>query len=184
MLSEFLGNGNCVWGHAPAVQAGNALRGQGEIGGFRFPPLFPLTPSPLETSRDTLHPGTGVTTRTNRPAGRVRGLGLRGIRRFKAACPESGFASLPDSCSFIASRFGVTGGYVGLPIRETRIGALSSACGRRARFANAQALLAISDFRHAESRTAGAWLQSQTCLRGIPPQTPFSASRLWVDIFL
>ena len=47
-------------------------------------------------------------------------------------------------------------GYVGLPIRETRIGALSSACGRRARFANAQALLAISDFRHAESRTAGA----------------------------
>ena len=41
-------------------------------------------------------------------------------------------------------------------IRETRIGALSSACGRRARFANAHALLAISDFRHAESRTAGA----------------------------
>ena len=49
-------------------------------------------------------------------------------------------------------------------IRKTRIGALSSACGRRARFANAQALLAISDFRHAESRTAGAWLQSQTRL--------------------
>ena len=45
---------------------------------------------------------------------------------------------------------------MGLPIRETRIGALSSACGRRARFANAHALLAISDFRHAESRTAGA----------------------------
>ena len=45
---------------------------------------------------------------------------------------------------------------MGLPIREIRIGALSSACGRRARFANAQALLAISDFRHAESRTAGA----------------------------
>ena len=41
-------------------------------------------------------------------------------------------------------------------IRETRIGALSSACGRRARFANAQALLAISDFHHAESHTAGA----------------------------
>ena len=32
-------------------------------------------------------------------------------------------------------------------VRETRIGALSSACGRRARFANAQALFAISDFR-------------------------------------
>ncbi len=41
-------------------------------------------------------------------------------------------------------------------VRETRIGALSSACGRRARFANAQALLAIPDFHHAESRTAGA----------------------------
>ena len=60
-----------------ACFAGGGTRsaGQGEIGGFRFPPLFPLTPSPLETSRDTLHPGTGVTTRTNRPAGRVRGLG-------------------------------------------------------------------------------------------------------------
>ena len=33
---------------------------------------------------------------------------------------------------------------MGLPLRETHIGALSSACGRRARFANAQALLAIS----------------------------------------
>ena len=53
---------------------------------------------------------------------------------------------------------------MGLPLRETRIGALSSACGRRARFANAQALLAISDFRHAESRTAGAWLHSQARL--------------------
>ena len=106
MLSEFLANGDCVWGHAPAGQAGNALRGQGEIGGFRFPPLFPLTPSPLETSRDTLHPGTGVTTRTNRPAGRVRGLGygvaarcgVRGIRN----------ASLPDSCFFM-NRFAIWG---------------------------------------------------------------------------
>ena len=57
---------------------------------------------------------------------------------------------------------------MGLPLRETRIGALSSACGRRARFANAQALLAISDFRHAESHTAGAWLQSQTRLETRP----------------
>ena len=69
-----------------------------------------------------------------------------------------------------------TGVVMGLPLRETRIGALSSACGRRARFANAQALLAISDFRHAESRTAGAWLQSQTRL-GTNPLDPFSASR-------
>ena len=112
MLSEFLANGNCVWGHVPAVQAGNALHGQGEIGGFRFPPLFPLTPSPLETSRDALHPGTGVTTRTNRPAGRVRGLGLRGYSGFKAACSESGDASLPDSCFFM-NRF-VIWGYDGV----------------------------------------------------------------------
>ena len=33
-------------------------------------------------------------------------------RRFKVTCSESGFASLPDSCFFIASRFGVT---MGLP---------------------------------------------------------------------
>ena len=58
--------------------------------------------------------------------------------------------------SALKLRFLRSGETLGLPIRETRIGALSSACGRRARFANAQALLAISDFRHAESRTAGA----------------------------
>ena len=28
------------------------------------------------------------------------------------------------------------------------------------------------------------WAAAQTCLRGIPPQTPFSASRLWGDILL
>ena len=66
----------------------------------------------------------------------------------------SGHASLPDE---FLCRFAIEDrGTMGLPIRETRIGALSSACGRRARFANAQALLAISDFRHTESRTAGA----------------------------
>ena len=62
--------------------------------------------------------------------------------------------SLPDE---FLCRFAIEDrGTMGLPIRETRIGALSSACGRRARFANAQVILAISDFRHAESRTAGA----------------------------
>ena len=86
------GRGNALRGMGYALRgdglrarcAGGGTRsaGQGEIGGFRFPPLFPLTPSPLETSRDTLHPGTGVTTRTNRPAGRVRGLGY-GVSGFK-----------------------------------------------------------------------------------------------------
>ena len=48
------------------------------------PPKSPKNPiTPIETSRDTLHPGTGVTTRTNRPAGRVRGLGLRGTAGLK-----------------------------------------------------------------------------------------------------
>ena len=59
-------------------------------------------------------------------------------------------------------------------IRETRIGALSSACGRRARFANAQALLAISAMLNPAQRAHGynpkpAW--------GPVPQIPFSASR-------
>ncbi len=58
----------------------------------------------------------------------------RGVKRSGA---ESGDASLPDSC-FLCWAWGT----LGLPIRETRI--------------VAQALLAISDFRHAESRTAGA----------------------------
>ena len=69
---------------------------------------------------------------------------------------ENPFQLQNASRSALKLRFLIGWGYVGLPIRETRIGALSSACGRRARFANAQALLAISDFHHAESRTAGA----------------------------
>ena len=69
----------------------NVLRRQGEIGGFRFPPLFPLTPSPLETSRDTLHPGTRGYVRTNRPAGRVRRLGLRGCDGVATPNPAWGF---------------------------------------------------------------------------------------------
>ena len=71
------------------------------------PPKSPKNPiTPIETSRNTLHPGTGVTTRTNRPAERVRGLGygvaarcgVRGIRN----------ASLPDSCFFM-NRFAIWG---------------------------------------------------------------------------
>ena len=50
---------------------------------------------------------------------------------------------------------------LGASIQETRIGALSSACGRRARFANAQALLAIS-----------AMLNPAQRAHGCNPQTP------------
>ena len=48
-----------------------------------------------------------------------------------------------------------TGVVMGLPLRETRIGVLSSACGRRARFANAQALLAISAMLNPAQRAHG-----------------------------
>ena len=44
-------------------------------------------------------------------------------RRFKAAFTESGFASLPDSCFFIASRFGERVGYDGVA-PHTLLGAL------------------------------------------------------------
>ena len=40
---------------------GDALRGQGELRGIS---ISPLTPTPLKTSRDTLHPETGVTSLT------------------------------------------------------------------------------------------------------------------------
>ena len=44
---------------------------------------------------------------------------------------------------------------LGALLWETRIGALSSACGRRARFANAQALLAISAMLNPAQRAHG-----------------------------
>ena len=63
-------------------EAGASAAGRGQRPYASFPGFLPLNPlrtpsPPIETSRDTLHPGTGATTRTNRPAGRVRGLGLR-----------------------------------------------------------------------------------------------------------
>ena len=66
------------------IQRGGNRKSQGALARLcEFPgispPKSPKNPITLiKTSRDTLHPGTGVTTRTNRPAGRVRGLGLRG----------------------------------------------------------------------------------------------------------
>ena len=35
---------------------GDALRWQGELRGILISPFAPLTPTPLKTSRDTLHP--------------------------------------------------------------------------------------------------------------------------------
>ena len=101
------------------IQRGGNRKSQGALARLcEFPgispPKSPKNPiTPIETSRDTLHPGTEATTRTNRPAGRVRGLGLRG-ERINAAFSESGIASLPDSCLW--NRFAMRGrGYVGLP---------------------------------------------------------------------
>ena len=37
---------------------GDVLRRQGELRGISISPFAPLTPTPLKTSRDTLHPGT------------------------------------------------------------------------------------------------------------------------------
>ena len=71
------------------IQRGGNRKSQGALARLcEFPgispPKSPKNPiTPIETSRDTLHPGTGVTTRTNRPAGRVRGLGyeVSGLKR-------------------------------------------------------------------------------------------------------
>ena len=77
------------------------------------PPKSPKNPiTPIETSRDTLHPGTGVTTRTNRPAGRVRGLGLRVSKSMQRFRNQVTLRSLILVFG-IASRWGR--GYVGLP---------------------------------------------------------------------
>ena len=43
---------------------GGVLRRQGELRGISISPFAPLTPTPLKTSRDTLHPETGVTSLT------------------------------------------------------------------------------------------------------------------------
>ena len=73
--------------------------------------------------------------------------------QFHAAYPESGTLR---SLILALGRFALvdTGVTMGLP-SHTLLGALI----RETRIV-AQALLAISDFRHAFSRTAGAWLQS------------------------
>ena len=97
------------------------------------PPKSPKNPiSLIETSRDTLHPGTGVTARTNRPAGRVRGLGLRGNGSMLLARNQVTLRSL----ILVFYRFAIWG------TRELRWGC-----------------------------------RPKPCLRGIPPQTPFFASR-------
>ena len=99
-------------------EAGASAAGRGQRPYASFPGFLPL--NPLRTPSPPLK-------RAGTPCTRERGLrlGLTALRgasegwgygvRFDAGLAESGFASLPDSCFFIASRFGVTGGYVGLP---------------------------------------------------------------------
>ena len=45
---------------------GDALRWQGELRGISIFPFAPLTPTPLKTSRDTLHP-TSLSLRRHLP---------------------------------------------------------------------------------------------------------------------
>ena len=70
-------------------QHGGNRKSQGALARLCEIPKISISPpksknpiTPIKTSRDTLHPGTGATTRTNRPAGRVRGFTLPPLRRF------------------------------------------------------------------------------------------------------
>lgn len=59
----------------------HALRGQGELRGISISPFVPLTPTPLKTSRDTLHLETGATTLTIALRGTSGGWGYDGERK-------------------------------------------------------------------------------------------------------
>ena len=59
----------------------HALRRQGELGGISISPFAPLTPTPLKTSRDTLHLETGATTLTIALRGTSGGWGYDGERK-------------------------------------------------------------------------------------------------------
>ena len=65
-------------------EAGASAAGRGQRPYASFPDDFDLSPpkspknpiTPLKTSRDTLHPGTGVTSRTISPCGVRSGAGV------------------------------------------------------------------------------------------------------------
>ena len=59
----------------------HALRGQGELRGISISPFAPLTPTPLKTSRDTLHLETGAATLTIALRGAFGGWGYDGERK-------------------------------------------------------------------------------------------------------
>ena len=60
---------------------GGVLRRQGELRGISISPFAPLTPTPLKTSRDTLHLETGATTLTIALRGAFGGWGYDGERK-------------------------------------------------------------------------------------------------------
>ena len=60
---------------------GGVLRRQGELRGISISPFAPLTPTPLKTSRDTLHLETGATTLTIALRGTSGGWGYDGERK-------------------------------------------------------------------------------------------------------
>ena len=59
----------------------HALRGQGELREISISPFAPLTPTPLKTSRDTLHLETGAATLTIALRGTSGGWGYDGERK-------------------------------------------------------------------------------------------------------
>ena len=59
----------------------HALRGQGELRGISISPFAPLPPTPLKTSRDTLHLETGATTLTIALRGTSEGWDYDGERK-------------------------------------------------------------------------------------------------------
>ena len=75
---------------------GGVLRRQGELRGISISPFAPLTPTPLKTSRDTLHPGTGGTSRTIALRGTSGGWGY-GECRLRAGTPSASLRSAPPS---------------------------------------------------------------------------------------
>ena len=59
----------------------HALRGQGELRGISISHFAHLPPTPLKTSRDTLHLETGATTLTIALRGTSGGWGYDGERK-------------------------------------------------------------------------------------------------------
>ena len=73
----------------------NVLRRQGELRGISISPFAPLTPTPLKTSRDTLHPETGATSLT---------IALRGTSGERSHEKQNYLCTLRNNPLFVVRR--------------------------------------------------------------------------------